>query len=148
MKKKVLFIVCICSLISLSIGCSDDDGWKKVAFQDFILDKTCQWTEFEKQKIYRIDSQTDLLNYIECEDNKIPQIDFEKYTLLMVSFDLPNPGYSITKKLTRNQNNYLFEIRYKSSGTTQPAEVILTHVAVLIEKIEATSSIELSISKQ
>jgi|GEM_PF-4412059 len=148
MKKKVLFIICISSLISLSNGCSDDNGWNKVALQDFVLDKTCQWTEFEKQKIYRIDSQADLLNYIECEDNEIPQIDFEKYTLLMTSFDLPDPGYSITKKLTRNQNDYLLEIKYKSSGTPQPAMVILTHVAVLIEKMEPTSSIELSISKQ
>lgn len=147
MKKKVLLIVCFCCLITLINGCSDDDR-DKVAIQDFVLADGCQWSEFDKKKLHRVDSQTELLNYVDCGDNEIPQIDFDKYTLLITRFDLPDPGYTITKKLTRTLNDYLFEIKYKSSGTVQPAIVVLTHVAILIEKLDASSSVELSISKQ
>ena len=147
MEKKVLLVVCFCCLIALINGCSDDDS-KKVAIQDFVLVDGCKWSEFERDKLYRIDSQSELLNYVECEDNEIPQIDFNKNTLLVIRFYLPNPGYTITKKLTRSLNGYLFEIKCKSSGTVQPALVTLTHVAILVDKLDASSSVELLISKQ
>ncbi len=56
----------------------------EIPFTEYSLSETsCQWKNFESNKVIIINSDEELIDYIVCVDNDYSKIDFSKYTLLL-----------------------------------------------------------------
>ena len=117
-----------------------------IPFEDYSLYGTgCWWSKFEFNKVFIINSNEELSQYITCrEDNNYPEIDFSKHTLLWARGGTPSNVHTIKKQLQQIlDNEYKLYIDVLLGSATIPENWI---IALIINKISEDSHIELNVT--
>ena len=120
--KDILLILLSLFLITSTVGCSDkinDAGSEEeIKMKEFSLeDFDCSWNRLSEDIIQQaehiemhiINNTTELLSYISCNDN-IPEIDFEKYSLLLAKGLHPHVVYYEYSEFINDNDNYSWSI--------------------------------------
>jgi hypothetical protein len=73
---------------------------------DFSLPEGCVWTFVgEKEQVYIINSQEELISYISCQEDNMPEINFELYSLIHVRGTTTNTVGDVTTQLHQTSIN-------------------------------------------
>ena len=116
-----------------------------INIQDFSLAETgCSWQNTEGDTVYIINSAEELLLYISCNED-IPEIDFNKYSLIFTSGGTTGGIHNISRSLQKTSvNEYKLMIDIKLDMTTV-AQGWLT--AFLTPKLFSHSTIESDVNQ-
>lgn len=81
----------------------------ETSFTEYSLSEiSCQWKDFESNKVIIINSDEELSRYIDCIDKDYPKIDFSKHSLLLVrgrtASGIRNIDISLLKERTDKYN--------------------------------------------
>jgi len=120
---------------------------KDISFTEYSLNGTfCQWTNLPyDEKIMIINSTEELEKYITCTSGRYPFIDFSKNTLLLTSGLSTNniPEITLTKLQQSSLNQFQLDIEITINAVVREKEWVK---AVIIEKINQTSNVDLNIT--
>jgi len=91
MKNKLFTFAVLLPLFAVVFSACKDKGNDepnypvKISFDNYSLeDSSCQWTNLPfNDKVIIINSKEELEKYISCTENSYPEVDFEKYTLVL-----------------------------------------------------------------
>ena len=118
----------------------------EIPFEKYSLAGTsCQWINFDPDKLIIINNSEELGNYINCTDDNYPEIDFSKWTLLMLNVKYCNIHSKVEKLLLQqlSDKEYLLSVAVIPSLTAIPTPLI---IPVLSPKISKDSQIELNVT--
>ncbi|MDL2309317.1 InlB B-repeat-containing protein [Bacteroidales bacterium OttesenSCG-928-C03] len=116
----------------------------EIPFEEYsLIGTSCQWANFEPNKVTIINSDEELSNYIVCIDDDYPKIDFDTKTLLFASGGTNNGVVDILIKLLLENNNYSLDIDITLDDSTVAQG---WYVAVTVDKIN-TSSVALNVNQ-
>ena len=109
----------------VQVYCYNENYPKEIPFTEYSLAGTsCQWRNFESDKVIVINSDEELQNYIVCADDNYSKIDFSRYSLMCAMGTSPSspPEVSITQLLQTSDNEYAlhFTVRPGVLGTPGP----------------------------
>lgn len=121
MKEKTLLILGL-SIVVLCAGCSKDSHpeEKPVDMVDFVGKLTnWDWSEIEANRLYVIRSMDEYTRYVKSENDPLPEIDFEKYSLL-VAKGQANRGVAgmDNKVISSGSESYLLDINITLNAAT------------------------------
>ena len=138
MNRKNIVLLCMAILF---ICCDKKDGEKDYPFdvkiQDFALSESCTWQNLKPETVYLINSDTELSEYFSCQAD----IDFNKYSLLVVLGSEENKVYELTKQLIQiSQDEYEFKINVILEDTIVTPNWV---VSILVPKISNEAQIHL-----
>ncbi len=123
----------------------------EIPFTEYSLNGTgCWWKNTEPDKIIVINSNKELEKYVVCEDGSCPEIDFSKYSLLLVLIkDVEGCNIdSNVEKLSLWQlsvHKYEFSVDIIPSDTANAMPLIL-NIAIITEKLSGKGKIELNVT--
>ena len=107
MKRKNIVLLFMAILF---VGCDKKEDKKypvNIEIQSYFLSETCNWQNLKSDTVYLINSDAELSKYITCQVD----IDFNKYSLIVVCGKEKNKIYELTKQLTQiSQDEYEFTI--------------------------------------
>ena len=107
------------------------------------IDETsCRWKNYDEEGLILINSYEQLDKYITCADCDYPVIDFSKNTLLLAKGVLPNRT-TIGAKMLRQLDHKYYELGVESTPPYIYDVVTYWHVAIIINKINADSIVDL-----
>ena len=102
---------------------------KDIPFTDYSLAGiSCQWENFELNKLIIINSSEELENHVNCTDSNYPEFDFSKYTLLLAR-GVTTSGHTLEKKqlqqISINEYSLYVDIKLQVTTVVQPWRVII-----------------------
>ena len=117
-----------------------------VDMSNFSLDGTvCSWNwqYLEEDTVYVINSSEKLLNYISCQKNEVPIIDFNKYSLLLTYGGTTSGVHKIDRNLRQTSiNKFKLVVDITLEMTTVAQGWTLS---VLVPKIPNSAIIQLDV---
>jgi hypothetical protein len=158
MKKIFLKLMIIPLLLIVAVGfasCGDKEPEEKfpveVPFTEYSLEGTsCAWKPLEyrnepnSSEIAVINSDEELQNYLVCTEGSLPEIDFDKYTLLFTQGMSTQGIKNITKQLIRNaQDKYNLDVNITQNMTMKPEK---WEVAIIVSKLPESSVVTLNVN--
>lgn len=149
MRKIVSFSLLFLLLLSF-VACGDDDKEDEnvVPTTAFFLPEGCTWKkDLDQDKVLRIESMSELSLLVDvAEGAKLPEIDFEKKSMIMVASELANMGYRIDYKMWRTDDaSYHLDIVVSDDvDVLFPAHTVY-NLAVLTNKLDKNCSIDYDI---
>jgi len=118
----------------------------EIPFEEYSLTETsCKWANSDSKKVFIINNNEELDKFITCSGEDYPAIDFSKKSLLVIS-DISSSGisHSTAKRLRQlEQKCYELELELRFNDLTV---VTPWQIAIIIDKIDATISVNLKIS--
>ena len=130
----------------------DLEDWRKLLpietpFTEYSLAGTsCQWINFESDKVIMVNDDEELQDYIVCADNDYSKIDFSEHSLLLVNgLAYGSPAEIIEIRLQQtSKNEYVLclKIRPGLAGTPGP-----WNISILIPKLLQESIITLGVQQ-
>jgi hypothetical protein len=106
------------------------------------LGTSCRWVNSKQDEAITINSDEELLNYIDCGVLRgFPSVDFEKYSLLVLNVKYCNIDSEVKRLLLQqlSADSYEFSIDVVPSLTANAAPLI---VAIIVEKLNGHGTIE------
>ena len=157
MKTNILkFTVILLILAGSFSSCKEEnDEPAEISFaEEYSLDGTsCRWANLNYDAndgagtVIRINSNKELRNYIKCENADYPEIDFSKYTLLLVSGIVYMEIGGVSKKISiSSSNNCVIEIEIIPSLAQVVGVRSIWHAAFITSKLNKGNNIELSVT--
>ena len=118
----------------------------EIPFENYSLAGTsCYWTNFGYgDELIVMNNHEDLENYIICNGDYYPPINFSEYTLLRAHGMVNGNVYELTKKLLRlapNEYELSIEVFSDDAGITG-----IWCVVIIVEKLSNESNIELKVN--
>lgn len=145
--KKIVSLSLLFLFVLSFVACGDDDKEDEnvVPTTAFFLPEGCTWKGF-KQDMYRIESMSELSSLVDvAEGAKLPEIDFENKSMVIVVTTLHSQGLRIDYEMwNKGGNRYYLNIMVFNDVIVFPAPSVY-HLAVLTDKLEKNCSIDYNI---
>lgn len=142
---KSLVVGFVCAVIYT--GCEPVTEYPvDVAMTDYVLQEGCEWDGLVHDSVYQINSQQELVGHLACLVNKVvPEVDFKKYTLIVVT-GVNNSGIkSISAEMRQTtEKSYTLMISIESNAATV---IQKWTVAKLVSKMDEKPRIDLEITR-
>ena len=119
----------------------------EIPFTDYSLSETsCQWINFESNKVIIINSDEKLIDYIVCTDNDYPKIDFLDHSLLLISgMASGSPADVIEIELQQILvNEYALHLKVRPGPAATPGR---WYISIIIPKILQDAIITLNVQQ-
>jgi hypothetical protein len=131
--------------------CPDPEVYpKEISFTEYSLEGTsCQWKNLPyNDKVMIINSSEELEKYISCNGGSYPAIDFSKHSLLLASgkTDRDIDEITATKLKQFSPNTYKLKVEIALKFTTIYGQFYQYGMALLVEKINEESIVELNVT--
>ena len=116
-----------------------------IPFTEYSLYETgCWWTNYEQNKVIIINSEEELDKHIACSgSDTYPEIDFSKHTLLFASGSTSYGVSNVSGKVYYISGKYVLNVEVLLNDTTAISN---WKIALLIDKLDAKSKVELNIN--
>ena len=122
-------------------------GSIEIPFTEYSLEETsCQWTNFESNKVIIINSDEKLRDYIVCTDDDYSKIDFSKHSLLFTSgMASSSPADVIEIRLQQIlENEYTLHLKVRPGLLGTPGR---WYVSIITPKIQNETTITLNVQQ-
>lgn len=127
MKVKLFFLGLLCAGI---VSCEKDKTPKNSveypvenSFEKYTLTEgSCHWKVFAHDKVIVVNNDEELQNYVECIDTTYSQVDFSKYSLLLLrGHTTSSPVEVVQTKLTQTaENKYVVYVKVRAGMAGMP----------------------------
>lgn len=155
MKKLLKFLLFGVACTTLCAGCNNmvnnditETYPRNVDVSDFNLTETaCNWSwqTIKEDTVYVINSTEELYGYISCQNDNVPAIDFEKYSLLLTKGGTTSGVHKIDRNLQQTSiDEYKLTVDITLEMTTVAQGWM---IAVLTPKILSSTTIELDVKQ-
>jgi hypothetical protein len=155
MKKLLKFLLFGVACTTLYAGCNNmvnnditETYPTDVDVSDFNLTETaCNWSwqTIKEDTVYVINSTEELYGYISCQNDDVPAIDFEKYSLLLTKGGTTSGVHKIDRKLQQTSiNEYKLTVDITLEITTVAQG---WNLAALVPKLSSNAIITLNVIK-
>lgn len=117
----------------------------EVPFTEYAFtDNSCHWTAFKPNEVFIINSTEELLNYTTCTDSVHPQIDFYKYSLLLVRGVTTSAPVEMTEArlVQDSENKYVLYVKVQSGMSLTPSS---WRKAIITQKLLKNTVISLDV---
>lgn len=127
MKTKVFFLgLFVAGIVSCEKDKTPENSIEypvDTSFEKYTLTEgLCYWKVFEDSKVIVINNNEELQNYVECTDTTYPNVDFSKYSLLLLRGHTTSSPVEVVKtQLTQiAENKYVIYVKVKAGMATMP----------------------------
>lgn len=137
MNKKIFFYYLAAIVFCLNFAACEDEGTERSATR-FYLPEGCDWrSDIEEDKLYRIDNLEDLKAIVNYDsENKLPKINFEQKTVLLVATQIGGVNYNIDSSLTpTGRLSYIYDIKIKNPEGVLDPTLSTYYIAIITEKL-------------
>ncbi len=146
---KLLIVSFTCTIICT--GCRDineDENTEiypvDIITTDYKLPPDVDWQNLKQDSVYQFDSKEKLISHI-SNPTDIPEIDFERYSLIIVCGRTTNGIQELTKQLTQtSRSKYELKVNITLYNTMEAPRWVLS---ILTPKIPDKSQIDLTVEK-
>jgi len=130
----------------VQVYCHNGNYPIEISFTDYSLAETsCQWRNFESNKVTMINSNEELQDYIACADDDYSKIDFSKHSLLLVRGGATSGISDIDIKFFKEEaSEYTLNV---SIYTNMTAVAPSWFISILVPKISENAIVELIVKK-
>ena len=120
-------------------------GWEDVEWSDEWPQDTQWW--MNSNRVFIINSNEELKKYIGCMDDNYPDIDFSKYTVLLVSGVTPNlvSEVNVSSFQQLSTNKYKLDVEVLMGDATMPDIWV---IALVTSKLSTRSEVGLNVTIQ
>jgi len=115
-----------------------------IPFEEYFLEGTkCEWVDFERNKIFIINDNEELKNFVACNEGDFPVVDFEKHTLLLARGWATNGIHYIDINfLKETASEYTLIVSIHTNATAFPQPWL---ISIVTPKIDNATTISLKV---